>query len=899
MAEPAPKKSEADKPVAAAPVLAGGGPRVDWKAIWPVPVLALGTLALFGGVIQGVLKAPKTDPAAPLAQVRSAVEAREFESAIQTVNDRLVPAITMGALTNEAAAETLILRARAILGGQAAMGVRLPENDRAAIADFERAAEFGAKLTPADLAEKAEAFAALGESKKAVDVARELPSSAKDRQLAILRKVVEANLAGEDVRYDQTLALLTELLDAEGATTDDRAWAVARQSELRLAMNYDEEAIAKLLVAIPRLENIKPERRGELTFLLGRAYYQAGQYDQARRQLDSARGFLPPHESLHGEATVLIGRIMQAGGQLDEAREEFQGVREQHAGSSAAVLAQLGLAETQAASGDDAAALVDYDGVIESLLNPEPARPGHEEAGGGHVEGSPKTPDAHAGDTKDLPKDAPKADEQGHAEGPKNAAHDPAQKGAAPKPRRVIAPRRDLNVEIVGRSLMDRYAERSSAGEHAGALPFVNAARRLFTGAGEPLPAEVLLGLGSSNRAVGMKILDEARTTPQGQLPVDRISPVTQAEAKRYLIEAGESFRDHASKVVVSDKTAYDQSTWNSADCFDLAADRENAKMAFSTYIQSAAGDDPRRPEARFRLAQILLAERDYGAAAAGYRQLIDAAAAGSSGPWADAALVPLARCYLLDDKPDNDAEAEALLLSALSGATIPPESEIYRAALVELGETMYAKGRYAEAIERLEEAVNRYRDHERFAVLTFKLADAHRLSAGELAEELKQAKPQRDREEMTVLREQRLREAARLYDLTLEVLAAKDRRKFTPMDTLAERNSTFARADVAFEQADYDRAIVLYDAARQKYSADPASLVAMVQIVNSYVAQEKWSEAVTANERARQQLAALPEQVWTSPDLPMERKHWERWLDAGAVLDRRLNSARAGAGGS
>jgi hypothetical protein len=85
----------------------------------------------------------------------------------------------------------------------------------------------------------------------------------------------------------------------------------------------------------------------------------------------------------------------------------------------------------------------------------------------------------------------------------------------------------------------------------------------------------------------------------------------------------------------------------------------------------------------------------------------------------------------------------------------------------------------------------------------------------------------------------------------------------------------------------DYDRAVASYDSAALKYADDPSSLVAMAQIVSAYVAEGQWAQARTANERARRQLARFPDEVWSRPDLPMEKRHWERWLDARTVLER------------
>jgi hypothetical protein len=68
-----------------------------------------------------------------------------------------------------------------------------------------------------------------------------------------------------------------------------------------------------------------------------------------------------------------------------------------------------------------------------------------------------------------------------------------------------------------------------------------------------------------------------------------------------------------------------------------------------------------------------------------------------------------------------------------------------------------------------------------------------------------------------------------------------------------------------------------------------------MAQIVSAYVEEGEWGKAATANERARQHLAKFPDSVWSMPNLPMEKKHWERWLDSRALLERRAQAGGPG----
>lgn len=819
----------AKPPAAPAPAPAATpAPRVDWKAVWPIPTALAASALLVGGIVAGAMRAPKGDPAAPLLEAKALVEQRQYEQAIAVLNDRAVAALRAGKLTTAQAGDLFLTRARAVLAGQTALALSRRENFQFAIDDFKEARRQGITFSVQDTEDFARALLAVGQVDPALEQARELPESEAQRRDGLLKAIVERNLQAQDVRYDQTLGLLNELAESPRQDADGRAWALARQSELRLAMGYQEEAITKLLRALPRMEGVSAARRGELLYFLGRAYFEAGQPDAAARQLEAAEELLPPGDITRAETGVMMGRLLQAAGKLDLARDRFLAIRERFPESHGALPATVGLAEVQAAAGEDEPALAAYEHAVAELDKAEP--------------------------------------------------------------------RRDVTWESVGRSLLDRHLARANGGDLAGALKYANLAERIYKKGKLPLPPELLLGLATTNRTLGEQTLDEAVKTEHGRLPISQVSPVTQAEAKRYLLDAGAYYREHALAVLVEDRDAYADSLWNAADCFDRAGDFDNARDAFNSYAQSAGDDDPRKSEARFRQAQVFQAEKDYVTAASLYRELVDAKGGPGVGPLSDRAVVPLASCYLLDDLPDNDAAAEDLLSTVVQGGVIPPDSEVYRDALVELGEQQHRTGRFAPAIRSLDEAVRRFPDHPRLNVLKYKLADAYRSSALAIEKDLSDALPTDQRDQLARTRTDRLRAAASLFEDVLAGVAKLDHRQVTAMDRLAERNSAFYLADAAFDLADYDRAIDLYDQARQRYAGDPASLVAMVQIVNAYVAQGKWAEAVTANERARQQASALPDSAWTDANLPIDRKHWERWLDSTRLIERR-QAAQASAG--
>jgi tetratricopeptide (TPR) repeat protein len=263
--------------------------------------------------------------------------------------------------------------------------------------------------------------------------------------------------------------------------------------------------------------------------------------------------------------------------------------------------------------------------------------------------------------------------------------------------------------------------------------------------------------------------------------------------------------------------------------------------------------------------------------------------------------VVPLARCYLADDQTSNDEEAEELLRAVLSGRAFSPDALEYRDALTELGEHAYGQGRMSGdegAIRLLEEAVERYPDHPRRAVLVFKLADASRQLGVSIGDELHKQMPSAERARLSEDRQNRHRSAMKMYQQVIDAVNARPARMLTDLDKLLRRNAMFYLGDCALELGDQPLAIKLYDAAAQAYASDPASLVARVQIVRAYVEQGRWAEAMTANERAKRQLAALPEGAMEDPNLPMQRRHGEKWLESDALLQQRRQAQGGGGNG-
>lgn len=875
---PEPKSKSASEPLSDE----RGGPRsaaatpsaaepVRWRQLWPIPTLVGGVGLFVAGLL--MLRGPKAaepDYSIPLQEAERLVESGKFEDAITTLNGPARGFIESDKAGTDQLARYHLARARAFAGAQEALGVNVEPNHRTIIADYRRVESLGKKLPAADVERLARSLIATGEIDEALSRAGSLPAEERATRQRLTRRIIDHNLAAADQREAQTLDLLASLASDPDSSEDTRSWVLVRQSELLLGLGRVEEAITKLLREMQRLRDVPPEREGELHLLLGRAYFQAGQADSATRQLDAAEAKLDRGSVLRADAALLMGRLAQSRGPagIEQARERFTLIIAEFRSTRAYGPAVLGMAETDAAARDFERSIERYAEVVElvrkgrSQVHADPGAGAGEHATGQH--GSKAV----------------------HAVGRSQPAGRPT--GSHGAIARRDAGNHLLSVESVAESLLDRFQERQADGDRKTALRFAQLAETLYPEG--KAPHDVLIALARVHRDMADELVEQFRRSAGPDFTVMDLDPVNRAEVKRHYLAAGEAFRRHADGLAATDPAGYAESLWTAADSFDRAGDSEEARKTFSTYIDGSNDTDPNRAAAKFRLAQVFQSQNDFRSAAAIYEELraatADTAQPTVSGTWADRSIVPLAACYLADADPENDLRAETLLKSVVDGSLLSPDARDFREALSQLGNMYYAAGRYPDAIVRFEEVISRYGEDERTEANRFKLADSHRLEAQRIQATLASELPQSVASELKQARTEHLRSAVRLYDEVRQRLESRDRAKLAELDRIFLRNAYFYAGDCAYDLGDYPRAIGAYDAAALEYADDPASLVAMVQIVGCYVAQSQWSQARTANERARRQFARFPDEVWSNPDLPMQKRHWERWLEARTILD-------------
>jgi tetratricopeptide (TPR) repeat protein len=440
----------------------------------------------------------------------------------------------------------------------------------------------------------------------------------------------------------------------------------------------------------------------------------------------------------------------------------------------------------------------------------------------------------------------------------------------------------------LSQSLSTQYDLRFGQGDYDAALRYVDL-MRMLGGSDRPSPI-VLLKEAMVHEQIARQRLGLAENEDETDQTWQKLDATTRAEAMKHMMAGAEAYRAHALTVAGENPELASQSLWRAADYFDRVGDYKGAVKAFREFIDSHA-EDARTLAATQRLAQAYQADGQYEQAIELYSRLIEQ---NPKSPEAYASLVPLARCHLARGD-QYMAEAERVLRSVVTNhPALRPESQEYRQALIELGQLYYRRGSdgdYEQAIERLAEVIARYGSDQNpadHAQLQFQLADAYRKSVQQIDTKLEGSLPPSKRAEFSAERVRRLEEAGESFEAVIATLEAVPQKDLSDLQKLYLRNSYFFRADCAYALGRYDGAggaIAMYDKAIQRYETDPASLVAMIQIVNSYGQMKQWAKARAANERAKIRLRAIPDEAFDDPNLPMSRQAWQRWLDWSTQL--------------
>jgi tetratricopeptide (TPR) repeat protein len=791
---------------------------VAWGSLWQAPVIIGSLIAIGWGIYSIQSRRPQDDFDGALTQVEEMIHVGEFDAA----SDRLVNGIEPNLIR---ASQEQTARFHAALADWmflAPTPTGKPDAKRYADIDqqYGKAVELGLALTPDRLEHWGVAQLQLGNTAGANQRLAELATlaagaggdEARHRRSALFRKIVDHAIAHGGGAAEELMRMLGEYRAEPGLPVHDEAWIVARQAELRLEEGKPEEAINRLLVDMRRIE---PRLGTDSNVDLGELYALLGRAYYASGDEGAAERQLRHALKLFHGPEIPRGAALSLIGQLELGRGELDQARQTF--------------ETVVTDFTATPAM------IGGLL-------GRAEALGASGE--------HAKAMADYQEVIDLLERNG--------------------------PTAEVDASRAAQSLVDRHDAAMAIGDNDVALEYVILAEKLFPMA--ELPTSVLFRIASTSRLLAEDVLKEAA---QGRdlhsLSAKEIDPGVREQANRHFKRAADYYVRHAraSAARVEDGSEWADSLWMAADSYDLAGWHDQAIEFFKQYVSGRPTDDPRRAEARFRLAQAYHAQLDYGAAASAYADVISDH---PLSPFAAQSHVPEAQCLAALGKAD---EAIDRLVQVLDGAqNLKPDSGEYRAAVLQYADLLFGKGEFARAIEQYDRGLKWSAGTAREPSVRFRLAESYRGLARTLDEEAQTPSlTPSEREELHERRQEALTAALGLFDDVVAALERGDHRKLDAAQQAELRMAMMYRADSAFDTGDYDRAIQLYEQAERQYAGHPVSLLALVQIVNAHHALGQTEKARTAHRRAQIRLSQLPDEAFAGPESVFDRATWERWL--------------------
>ncbi|MBL1218274.1 MAG: hypothetical protein D8M59_12355 [Planctomycetes bacterium] len=818
-----------------------------WSEVWQLPAFIGAVCLLAISVTSIMMSRPDNEFDETLIIAVNHIDQARFDDGrklIENLEDHT------DQMTSQQLAAFHAVRADLFYGRQMSEGGDELANLSQVVNDYQAAQDLQLSLSAERTFRMADSLITLSRIPEALTYYDTLPTTESSKRHHLLKRLVERNLNLPDMNYDETYMLLSKLLEEPDLTSEDRVWAVAHRAELQIEQDFVNEAINGLLVTMQQLRSEGIDTFPELYVLLGRGYYELGEFEKATKHLKNAERQLPKADERRAEALLILGRIAHSRNDIESAFDQYDRVINEYPGTKPSLPALHGRAAVLGRMERYRDSLDDYTELVTQMVE---------------------------------------------------------------RRLRGYQDRRDLMPPTVLNGLLtwhDLLLERDMPEM---ALRFAKLGERLYEGR-EEVSVPLLSSLASTHFLLGDRVMNAAWTAAGGvgtpsdwreqdpEVILARLDAASKLEARMHYLSSGKYSRSLSQVLQVTDPDATADALWAASEGYDRGGDYEAAVESLQEFNRFSV-NHPRLALGVYRLGRCYQALEDYQGAILQFRRLIDDPELQAT-PEGYMAYVPLARCYLADHDEHDPIEAERLLKLVIGETTaettgtdepLGPTAPEFRNALIELGQ-LYARAAefprlpdmtssyYPRAIEKITEAVQRYPNDPRINHLNYELAHAYRLSAESLAADLKINRPNSEKRRLQRQWQDHLAQAVDNYQRAIDGFDEIKPFKRTALERESLKFAYFWKADSLFQLEDYDQAIATYALIVDRYRGEPTALVAQARIITSYAEQDQLDKARTAQNLARRMLAELPETAFEGGLLSAEA--WEQWLDWAPVLD-------------
>jgi tetratricopeptide (TPR) repeat protein len=316
----------------------------------------------------------------------------------------------------------------------------------------------------------------------------------------------------------------------------------------------------------------------------------------------------------------------------------------------------------------------------------------------------------------------------------------------------------------------------------------------------------------------------------------------------------------------------YTADLWRGAEDFIKGQNFSHAIDLLNKYIENES--ELRNAHALLRLGQAHLALGHVPESIAAFEECIE------FHPLDGASFQARIDCAKACWQKGDTAQAEQLLRHNIAGSSLKPASPEWRDSLFELGMLLHEQGKYEDAIDTLENAVERYPQDPQRLVAQYMIGESYRRWAQEFLKEASNSKTSSQREKILQEATRRLTTALGHFEEVQRTITLKthDIHSDPLMGTML-RNCYMLEGAVYFDLKKYKEAIEAYSNVSSLYPDEPFVLETFVQIANCWRRLDKHENARGAVHQAQIALDRLPASSDFTSTTNLNRDEWRMLL--------------------
>lgn len=326
----------------------------------------------------------------------------------------------------------------------------------------------------------------------------------------------------------------------------------------------------------------------------------------------------------------------------------------------------------------------------------------------------------------------------------------------------------------------------------------------------------------------------------------------------------------------------FTEDLWNAADNYYLGQSYTQTQRMLQEYLRHEA--QKRQALALLRLGQVQLAQGKHEDAIDTLEECIQMHPGDAT---VYQARLECAHAYLQLSRGDR---AEELLLTNLVGGSLEPKAKEWLDSLFLLGDYLHNSGRYAEAIQKLDEAVLRFEqldptlqsaaDTEKAMFARYTIARSFHIAAEKPAKLALEAKTESERQKNRKERDTNLNAALKNYLHVQRMLTLQGHVDSNKLGRTLLRNCYMMQGSVLFQLKRYEDARKAYANISTLYQNEPFVLESFVHIANCYRKLNKPVKAKGTIEQAKLVLNRLPADTDFQLATNFSRRSWELLLN-------------------